>query len=76
LKLDRSGLRVVEAQYFNVLGALAWWLFARQLGWIPAPAWSGRLLDEVAIPMTRRFESQRSTRFGQSLLCVGERPAD
>jgi hypothetical protein len=56
------------------LGALAWWLFARQLGWIPA--WSGRLLDEVAIPMTRRFESQRSTRFGQALLCVGERPAD
>jgi 2-polyprenyl-3-methyl-5-hydroxy-6-metoxy-1,4-benzoquinol methylase len=74
LKLDRSGLRVVEAQYFNVLGALAWWLFARQLGWIPA--WSGRLLDEVAIPMTRRFESQRSTRFGQALLCVGKRPAD
>lgn len=75
-KLDRAGLHVVQAQYFNTLGAVAWWLFARQLGWIPAPRWSGRVLDEVAIPVTRRFEADRNTRFGHSLLCVGERPAD
>ena len=75
-KLDRAGLHVVQAQYFNTLGAVAWWLFARQLGWIPAPRWSGRVLDEVAIPVTRRFEADRITRFGHSLLCVGERPAD
>jgi SAM-dependent methyltransferase len=74
LKLDRAGLRVVEAQYFNVAGAIAWWLLARQLGWVPG--WSARLLDDFAIPVTRRFEADRATRFGQSLLCVGERPAD
>jgi SAM-dependent methyltransferase len=74
LQLDRVGLRVVDAQYFNVAGALAWWLLARQLGWVPG--WSARLLDDFAIPVTRRFEADRATRFGQSLLCVGERPVD
>jgi SAM-dependent methyltransferase len=75
LKLDAAGLGVVTSDYFNVAGALAWWLFARQLGWIPVPALSARFLDEFAIPLTRRFEADRTTRFGQSLLCVGERRA-
>ncbi len=75
LKLDRAGLRVVDAQYFNVAGAVAWWLLARQLGRIPAPAVSGRVIDEVVVPFTRRLESDRTARFGQSLFCVGERPA-
>ena len=33
---DRAGLEIVDARYVNTVGALAWWLFARQLGQVPA----------------------------------------
>ncbi|MBV8949748.1 MAG: methyltransferase domain-containing protein, partial [Actinobacteria bacterium] len=73
-KLDRAGLRVIRAEYFNALGAVASWLLQRQGGRVPAPKLSGRVLDDVAIPVTRWFEADRTTRFGQALLCVGEKP--
>jgi SAM-dependent methyltransferase len=72
-EVDRVGLRVVEARYVNALGALAWWLFARQMKQVPTQPWSSRLFDRVGVRVTRRFESTRSVRFGQSLLCIAER---
>ena len=75
-ELDRAGLRVIEARYVNAFGAVAWWLFARQLGRVPAPAWAARTFDRLAVPATRRFEADRTARFGEALVCVAERPAD
>ncbi len=72
---DRAGLGVIEARYVNTVGALAWWLFSRQLGQVPTQRWSVRLYDKVAVPVIRRLEEDRAPRFGQSLLCIGERPA-
>jgi 2-polyprenyl-3-methyl-5-hydroxy-6-metoxy-1,4-benzoquinol methylase len=70
---DRAGLGVVEARYVNTVGALAWWLFSRQLGQVPTQRWSVRLYDQVGVPLLRKFEEGRQPRFGQSLLCIGYR---
>jgi 2-polyprenyl-3-methyl-5-hydroxy-6-metoxy-1,4-benzoquinol methylase len=71
---DSAGLRVVDARYVNTVGALAWWMFARQLGQVPTQRWSVKVYDRLAVPMIRHFEADRAPRFGQSLLGIGERP--
>ena len=68
---DRAGFRIVDARYVNTVGALAWWLFVRQLGQVPTQSWSIAIYDRVVVPVLRRAESKRSPRFGQSLLGVG-----
>ncbi len=69
--LDRAGYDIVEARYINTIGAIAWWLFVRQLGQVPTQGWSLALYDRLAVPLLRKVEATRSPRFGQSLLCVG-----
>jgi len=69
---DRAGFGIVEARYVNTIGALAWWLTARQLGRVPTRRWPVQIYDRV-VPTIRRLEAGREPRFGQSLLCVGER---
>jgi 2-polyprenyl-3-methyl-5-hydroxy-6-metoxy-1,4-benzoquinol methylase len=73
---DEAGLEVVDAGYVNTVGALAWWLFSRQLGQVPTQGWSVQVYDKVAVPVVRRLEAGRELRFGQSLLCIGRRPLD
>src|SRR3954454_22033 len=70
---DRAGLAVREARYVNTVGAVSWWLFARQLGQVPTQRWTVNLYDRVAVPVLRNFEAGREPRFGQSLLCIGQR---
>jgi hypothetical protein len=67
---------VIDARYVNTVGALAWWLFARQLGQVPTQRWSVKVYDQVAVPLLRRLEDGRAPRFCQSLLCIGERPVE
>jgi glycosyltransferase involved in cell wall biosynthesis/precorrin-6B methylase 2 len=69
---DRAGLGIIEARYVNTVGALAWWLTARQMGRVPTRSWSVQVYDRL-VPTIRRLEADRNPRFGQSLLCVGER---
>jgi glycosyltransferase involved in cell wall biosynthesis len=73
---DRAGFEVVDARYVNTVGALAWWLFARQLGQVPTQRWSVKVYDRLAVPLIRQLEEGRAPRFGQSLLCIGTRPED
>jgi 2-polyprenyl-3-methyl-5-hydroxy-6-metoxy-1,4-benzoquinol methylase len=70
---DRAGLGVVDARYVNTVGALAWWVFARQLGQVPTQRWSVNVYDRYAVPFIQQMEAGRAPRFGQSLLCIGER---
>ena len=70
-----AGLEVVEARYVNVVGAFAWWLTARRLGRVPTSPSLVRVYDRTVVPLLRRLEAGRSPWFGQSLLCVGVRPA-
>jgi 2-polyprenyl-3-methyl-5-hydroxy-6-metoxy-1,4-benzoquinol methylase len=69
---DQAGFRIIDARYVNTVGALAWWLTARQMGRIPTRRWSVQLYDRI-VPAIQRFEAGREPMFGQSLLCVGER---
>jgi len=69
-----AGFEVVEVRYVNSVGAVAWWLVARQLGWIPTRRWSALTYDQVVVPVLRRVETRWSPPFGQSLLCVARRP--
>jgi 2-polyprenyl-3-methyl-5-hydroxy-6-metoxy-1,4-benzoquinol methylase len=75
-KFDRAGFDVLDARYVNTVGALAWWLFARQFGQVPTQRWSVKVYDRLAVPLIRRLEDGRAPRFGQSLLCIGERPVE
>ncbi|MEY2403999.1 MAG: hypothetical protein QOD38_1550 [Acidimicrobiaceae bacterium] len=72
----RAGLEVVDANYVNAPGALAWWLMAKKLRLQPTAPWSVRLYDRVFVPMVRRIESGRKIPLGQSILCVARRPLE
>jgi 2-polyprenyl-3-methyl-5-hydroxy-6-metoxy-1,4-benzoquinol methylase len=69
--LDRAGFAIEEARYINTLGAMAWWVMARQLGQVPTQKWSVALFDRFVVPSLQRIEAGRELRFGQSLLCIG-----
>jgi len=73
---DRAGLEIVDARYVNTVGALAWWVLARQLGQVPTQRWSVKVYDRFVVPLIRRLEEDREPRFGQSLLVIGARPLD
>jgi SAM-dependent methyltransferase len=73
--LAHTGFDVVEARYVNCVGALAWWLMVRQLGRFPKSARSIGLYDRTVTPVVRWAEGFRAPPFGQSVLCVGRRPA-
>jgi SAM-dependent methyltransferase len=68
--VEAAGFDVLDLRYVNSLGAVAWWVFARQLRQIPTRPWSVRLYDRVATPVLRRVETRWAPPFGQSVLCA------
>jgi XTP/dITP diphosphohydrolase len=75
-KLRAAGLEPVDLRYVNAVGAVAWWIFARQLRRNPTSRRSASLFDRVAVPVVRRVESRVHPPFGQSLFAVAARPDD
>lgn len=71
-----AGYRVVDLRYVNLLGAVAWWVFARRLGVIPDRSWSVQAYDRLVTPVVRRMERRVRVPFGQSVLCVAQRVGD
>ncbi len=72
---DRCGFGIVEARYVNSVGAVAWWLMARQLRQVPTQRWSTIAYDRGVVPWLRRLEARREPGLGQSVLLVAEKPA-
>jgi SAM-dependent methyltransferase len=70
-----AGFEVVEARYVNCVGAVAWWVVARQLGRFPKSRAAMRTYDRTVVPVIRWIESRWTPPFGQSVLCIGRRPA-
>lgn len=70
-----AGFEVVEARYVNCIGAVAWWVVARQLGRFPKSRAAMRAYDRTVVPVIRAVESRWTPPFGQSVLCIGRRPA-
>ncbi len=73
--VEAVGFSVVDIRYVNSVGALAWWVLAKQLGKIPTKRWSALTYDRAVVPVLRRLEDRWEPPFGQSILCVAERPA-
>ena len=73
-RVREAGFDVVEARYVNVVGGVAWWVIARQLGRFPSNPRSVRLYDRFVTPVVRRAETRLTPPFGQSVLCIGRRP--
>jgi len=72
-KLTRCGFSVIESRYVNSVGALAWWLVARQLGRIPTTSSLTAAYDKVFVPLVSRLERNLHPPFGQSVFVVGKK---
>jgi 2-polyprenyl-3-methyl-5-hydroxy-6-metoxy-1,4-benzoquinol methylase len=70
----RAGFEIVGARYVNSLGAIAWWVYARQLRRTPTKHVTVALYDRLVVPTLRRIEERREPRFGQSVLLVARKP--
>jgi glycosyltransferase involved in cell wall biosynthesis/ubiquinone/menaquinone biosynthesis C-methylase UbiE len=70
-----SGLDLAELRYVNSIGAIAWWVVAKQLNQIPTQAGLVQLYDRLAVPVVRAVEAAFHPPFGQSVLCVLRKPS-
>jgi SAM-dependent methyltransferase len=75
-QLVRAGFTVVDIRYANAIGAMIWWVVARQLGATPTGRHSVGAFDRYLIPIIRRLESRRPPPFGQSVFAVAARPLE
>ncbi len=75
-QLARAGFVVVQIHYANAIGAVIWWVVARQLGATPTRRQSVSAFDRYVIPIVRRLESRRPPPFGQSVFAVAVRPLE
>jgi SAM-dependent methyltransferase len=71
--MEKSQLEVIDLRYVNILGAVGWWLLARQLRKTPTQGWPMKLFDRWIVPPMRRIEAAWPPPAGQSLLCVARR---
>ena len=71
-KLAAAGLTVEDIRYFNVLGAIGWWLNARLLHRRAVPGVQARLGDRL-VPLLN-LERHFRLAFGMSLLAVARAP--
>jgi SAM-dependent methyltransferase len=68
--VESTGLTVVESRYVNIVGAVAWWILAKELRKVPTTAGRVKVFDRVFVPVLRRMEAARRPPFGQSIFCV------
>jgi SAM-dependent methyltransferase len=72
-KMGRAGFRVDRTLYFNMVGALGWWVNYRLLRvrWVnKETTLQVGLFDRWLVPLVRRLESGISPPFGLSAICL------
>ena len=72
--LGETGFEPAELRYVNAIGAIGWWVMAKQLGRRPTSAASVQLFDRVVVPVQRRMDERTRLPWGQSIFTVGVRP--
>ena len=72
---NATGLEISELQFFNLPGAIAWFLVAGLARQHPTAGSLTAIYDKWAVPKLRDFEGERTMPFGQSLLLVARTPA-
>lgn len=73
-KLSRSGFRILEIRWLNVLGIVGWFLNGKILRNALIPESHYALYDRL-VPLLRALESRLRIPVGLSLLCVGRKEA-
>jgi SAM-dependent methyltransferase len=73
-KLVDAGFVVDEVRYVNLVGALAWWIVARQLHRAPTGKMGVTVFDRYFVPVLRRLEGKRHMPAGQSVLALAHIP--
>ena len=71
--VEGARFRIIKSIYFDLWGAVPWYLFCvlgRSTSINPRLA---RLYDRLGVPITRRLEKIHSPPFGKNLLLIGEK---
>jgi glycosyltransferase involved in cell wall biosynthesis/ubiquinone/menaquinone biosynthesis C-methylase UbiE len=74
--LGEAGFEAAEIRYVNAIGALGWWVMAKQLGRRPTSAASVQLFERLVVPVQRRVDDRTRLPWGQSIFAVGVRPRE
>ncbi len=74
-KVRRAGFRVVRSRYFDLPGALAWWVVYKLLRSGSLGAGQVSLYDRLVVPLARRVEAVWSPPIGKNVLLVAEKAA-
>jgi SAM-dependent methyltransferase len=78
-KLRVAALEQVSIRYVNLVGAMGWYVNNRIISHDDLSSGGINrqisIFDRLMIPVLKRIEGQRSMPFGQSLVCVGRKPA-
>lgn len=69
-----AGFRIDRLHYFDMPGALAWWLIFRCLGRISHQEGSVGFYDRTVVPVTRAVERTVRPPFGKNLVLVAVKP--
>jgi SAM-dependent methyltransferase len=69
-KIESAGLRVLSAQYRNLVGALGWWLSGRVFKNTTLAKNQVRFYDSYVFPISSTVESRWPPPYGQNLLVV------
>jgi SAM-dependent methyltransferase len=72
--LGVTGFNAIEVRYVNAVGALGWWVLAKQLNRRPTTAASVQLFDRLVVPVERRLDERARLPWGQSIFAVAVRP--
>ena len=70
----RAGIELDRVRYFNPVGGIGWFVFAKLLGRTKLSRSSVKLAEKVALPVGRFLERFHIHPFGQSVIAVGRRP--
>lgn len=75
-KIARAGFVVTDCFYLNMVGAIGWFINARILRRTAQSAAQIKVFDKVVVPIMSRLEGLLGAiPFGQTLYCIGEKPA-
>ncbi len=74
-KVRQAGFRVVRSRYFDLPGALAWWVVYRLLRSGSLGAGQVSLYDRLVVPLARRVEALWWPPIGKNVLLVAEKGA-
>lgn len=68
-----AGFKILQANYFDVLGIVPWWVKYRLLGSNKMEPGAVSLYDKCVVPISRTIETLVSPPVGKNLILIGEK---